>query len=457
MTASASAEGTDTIAAIATAPGFGGIGVVRVSGPAAAAIAAAVTGAVPPPRHARFARFRAARGEVLDEGIVLYFQAPASFTGEDVLELQGHGGPVVMDLLLARVLEAGARPARPGEFSERAFLNGRIDLTQAEAIADLIASGSARAARSAANSLSGAFAERVDAIIDGLVDARAGLEALLDFPDEEIEEAAQRDQARELEAIAEAIGELLATAEQGSALREGISAVLTGLPNVGKSSLLNALARQDRAIVSPAPGTTRDLLREQVLLHGLPVELVDTAGLRAEGEAVEMEGMRRARAAIGRADTLVLISEHGRPLSALEEEILAARAEGAGLIIVRNKIDITGVPAGHRQHEGHEEILLCARTGEGLELLERALFARAGGGGGGGEGELSARRRHCDALARAGESVAAARGEVGGPGPRIELAAEHLRLAQLTLAEITGAFTADDLLGEIFSSFCIGK
>lgn len=446
----------DTIAAVATPPGYGGIGIVRVSGPRVQSIARIVTGTLPAPRHAHLSAFRDASGQVLDEGIVLFFPGPASFTGEDVLELQGHGGPMVMELLLGSVLAAGARAARPGEFSERAFLNGRIDLTRAEAIADLIASGSARAARSAARSMTGVFADQVNALVDGLIALRVQLEAGMDFPEEAISPAARAAQLQALTDLEQHTARLIASAHAGVRLAAGQSVVLAGLPNVGKSSLLNALARSPRAIVSATPGTTRDVLREQLLVNGLPVALLDTAGLRDSGDDIEREGMARARAEAGRADTLVLVIEHDREPGPLEQAICAARAEGARLILVRNKIDLAGLAPASRRRDDVEEILLSAATGAGIDLLESAL-ASAPAPDAGDAGEFSARQRHVDALQEAAGCLRAALVHLRQRADEGELAAEQLRLAQLHLAGITGDFSADDLLGEIFAGFCIGK
>lgn len=441
---------TDTIAAVATPPGYGGIGIVRVSGPAAPAIARAITGRLPRPRHATFARFLDENGTCIDEGLVLYFPAPRSYTGEDVLELHGHGGPVVLQLLLARVLRAGARAARAGEFTERAFLNGRIDLAQAEAVADLIASGSVRAARAAVNALGGALSAQVRALVDALIALRVRVEAAIDFGDEAPAEAAGA--ARLVADLQARLQSLIERARRGVMLREGLDVVIAGRPNVGKSSLLNRLAGDDRAIVSPVPGTTRDLLRERVVLGGLPVLLVDTAGLRtAPADAVEAEGMRRAEQALAHADEVLLVVEAGTPRDEVDERVLALRAQGVRVTVIHNKIDLIGTAPRREECGGAVEIHLCAANGDGVELLVEHLGRTADAAG--DERAFTARARQIEALERARDLLAEAAACAGAE----ELLAEQLRLAQLTLAEITGDFTSDDLLGEIFSTFCIGK
>ncbi len=444
---------SDTIAAVATPPGHGGVGIVRVSGPATRGIAEATVGRCPAPRHATFCRFRDAGGEVLDEGIALFFPAPHSFTGEDVLELQGHGGPVVMDMLLQRVLALGARPARPGEFSERAFLNGRLDLAQAEAVADLIESGTRDAARLAVRSLQGAFSDAVHELVEALIQLRMYVEAAIDFPEEEIDFLSDGRVAAELETVRQRLDEVRGRARTGRLLRDGMTLVIAGEPNAGKSSLMNALAGQEAAIVTDIPGTTRDVLREQIQIDGMPLHLIDTAGLRRDAGPVEQEGIRRARREIGSADLILWVfddsAEGGHPH---EHHGLPGDVP---LLWVRNKIDLTGAPPGVRTFEEGEEVALSARTGKGLDVLRELLKARAGYSGI-HEGAFMARRRHLDALERADHALRAGqatlRERVAG-----ELLAEDLRQAQNALAEITGEFTSDDLLGAIFSSFCIGK
>ena len=444
----------DTIAAIATPPGIGGVGIIRVSGPAAAAIAESVAGGLPPPRYARFGPLRDASGNVIDEGLTLYFRAPHSFTGEDVVEFQGHGGPVVMDLLLQRVLHGGARLARPGEFSERAFLNDKLDLAQAEAIADLIEASSAAAARSAMRSLEGEFSRRIDLLVRELIRLRTYVEAAIDFPDEDTDLLAEENVSEQLLSIKTRLEELLSTARLGVVLREGMRLVIAGRPNAGKSSLLNALAQRESAIVTAVPGTTRDVLREHIQIDGMPLHVVDTAGLRATDNPVEREGIKRAEAEIAGAD-LVLWVHDSRQGNVIADVLNARLPPGVPLALVANKIDLSGVTPGLRRHDTHDLIALSARTGEGLEGLRVYLKQRMGYQGV-TEGTFMARRRHLDAIDRSAAAVEAAF-HMLHEAPAPELVAEELRVAQQALSEITGAFTADDLLGEIFSSFCIGK
>ena len=433
----------ETIAAVATPPGRGGIGVVRVSGHDLATMATALLGQAPRPRHALLADFRDADGSALDRGLALYFRAPRSLTGEDVLELQGHGGPVVMQRLVARVCELGARLARPGEFTERAFLNDKIDLAQAEAVADLVDSASQRAARSAMRSLSGEFSERVGAIDKLLLDARVHVEAAIDFAEEEIDFLADSALAERLDAIASALDALLAESRQGRVLRDGLDVVIAGAPNVGKSSLLNRLLAEDRAIVTDIPGTTRDLLSADIEIHGIPVRLTDTAGLREGGDVVEALGIERAREAMAKAD-LVLAVEDDRCASSSAETADDRR------LSVRNKVDLTGRQAGKG---ANGEVRVSARTGAGLDALRRRIAEIAGVAPEGGL--FLARERHLAALAGAASALADARARVAeGTG---DLAAEDLRLAQSRLGEIVGVTSVDDVLGAIFSGFCIGK
>lgn len=446
----------DTIAAIATPPGRGGVGIVRISGPAVAAIAEAVIGGLPPPRQAALRRFRDVAGAVIDHGIALYFPKPHSFTGEEVLELQGHGGVVVLDLLLQRVVACGARIAHPGEFSQRAFLNGRIDLTQAEAVADLIAAGSAAAARLAVRSLEGAFSERIHSLVETLIGLRMEVEAAIDFPEEELELLAEERLVAGLQRLLQQLAATLASARSGRLLRDGILLVIAGAPNVGKSSLLNALAGYASAIVSATPGTTRDLLRERIQIDGIPVHLVDTAGLRLSEDPIEQEGMRRARSELARADLLLWLVEDGddaQPAwSTLPPELPATLPH----IVVRNKIDLSGAPPSVEQQPGGDVVVrISAREGSGIDLL-RGQIRQLAVGEGSGEGEFLARRRHLDALTR-GECHLRQGLEQLQQRRAGELLAEELRLAQAALGEITGEFSADDLLGEIFAGFCIGK
>jgi tRNA modification GTPase len=444
----------DTIAAVATPPGIGAVGIVRISGPRVPDIAVALLGRLPAPRRAVLAEFADADGEPIDQGLALYFAAPHSFTGEHVLELQGHGGPVVLDRLLGRVLAVGARAARPGEFSERAFLEGKVDLTRAEAIADLISSGSERQARLAARSLRGAFARRVEALLETLTRLRVFLEATLDFPDEDLDPGLDSQVAADLAAVRMDLDQLLAAAQRGERLRDGLLVVLAGPPNAGKSSLLNALSESDRAIVTPIPGTTRDLLHADLQIDGLPLRVVDTAGLRLSPDPIEQEGVRRAREQIDRADLLLWIVDDAEPDSAAGPP--ADLPPAVPVIRVRNKIDLTGRPAAsHPGADGVAEVACSAVTGAGLPALRAALLRHAGLDADTG-GEFSARRRHLDALRRTADHLVAA--ETGqAEGLSHELIAEDLRLAQQTLGEITGVVTPDDLLGRIFSEFCIGK
>lgn len=444
----------DTIAAIATPPGVGGVGIVRVSGPRAGVIAERLAGALPAPRLATFSRFRDEAGGVVDEGLILYFQAPHSFTGEDVVEFQGHGGPVVLDLLLQRVLGLGARPARPGEFSERAFLNGKIDLAQAEAIADLVEASSTAAARSAVRSLEGEFSRRIDDLVNALIRLRMYIEAAIDFPEEDIDFLGEKKVSNDLLSIEAQLRKIRASARLGVVLREGMRLVIAGRPNVGKSSLLNALAQRESAIVTEVPGTTRDVLREQIQIDGMPLHVVDTAGLRDTLDVVEREGIKRAEAEIAGAD-LVLWVYDSREGSAAADVLNARLPEEVPLALVANKSDLSGVAPGVRRQENRDLIVISARTGAGMEGLREYLKQRMGYQGP-SEGMFTARRRHLDAIDRAAVAIASACQTLSGPRAG-ELVAEDLRIAQNALSEITGTFTADDLLGEIFASFCIGK
>ena len=447
-------DATDTIAAPATPPGRGGVGIVRVSGPDVPKLARALLGACPAPRRAEYRTFHDAAGEVIDAGIALYFPAPHSFTGEDVLELQGHGGPVVLDLILAATLTAGARHARPGEFSERAFLTGKLDLAQAEAVADLIDAASAQAARSALRPLQGVFSARIGVLVEELVQLRTYVEAAIDFPDEEVDFLADGEVGQRIEALRDALEHLRAGARQGRLLRDGMTVVLAGRPNAGKSSLLNALAGHDAAIVTDIPGTTRDVLRERILIDGMPLHIIDTAGLRESADPIEREGVRRAWKAIIDADRLLLIVDDCEGIGAEEEAILGRLPEGLARTVVLNKADLSGRPTGLSEASGEPEIRVCAKTGEGVDLLRKHLKALMGYHE--GEGEFTARRRHLEALDEAAGHLdsAAERLERDRAG---ELVAEELRLTQHALGQITGEFTSDDLLGRIFANFCIGK
>ena len=447
-----SAHGGDTIAAVATPPGRGGIGVVRVSGPSARTIAQAITGAVPEARYATLASFRAADSTLIDEGIALFFGAPHSYTGEDVLELQGHAGPVVMRDLLRRCVELGARIAEPGEFTRRAFLNDRLDLAQAEGVADLIDASSSEAARSAARSLAGDLSRRVDALVKGLVDLRVHVEACIDFPDEEIDPADREAQREKLAALRRALDDLLQEARQGSVLREGLTVVLVGRPNVGKSSLLNRLAGDEVAIVTPIAGTTRDYVRATVSLEGVPIHLIDTAGLREARDEVERIGVERTWRAIESAGAALLISSPDLPEDSHDREILARLPEAIPIAHVENKIDLVSGSPGMTTTAGIAGIRVSAKTGAGIPDLRQWLLDAAGWKPH-GEGLFLARERHLEALKAAGERLSAATHN----SQVFELMAEDLRLAQSALGRITGQVTSDDLLGEIFSRFCIGK
>lgn len=444
----------DTIAAIATASGTGGVGVVRISGSHALAIAESICTKSLIPRHAHYARFHDERGETLDDGIALYFKAPASYTGEDVVELQAHGSPAVLRQLLDRCCTLGARMARPGEFSERAFLNGKLDLAQAEAVADLIAASDARAARAARRSLDGVFSRRVDALADALLRLRIHVEAAIDFVDEPLDTLGGEALRRGLAQAAADLDALLREAERGRKLRDGLHAVIVGPPNAGKSSLLNALAGIDRAIVSDIAGTTRDLLRETVRVDGIELTLVDTAGLRTGGDTIEREGMRRAESELTRADLAIVVLD-AREVAAGRAAVAEAIADVPQRLWVLNKTDLlAGLPVDQPQPE-NDVVRVSARTGAGLDTLHARLRALAAGDGDGTEGAFSARGRQVDALRRAAQELAAARQQLDGD--MLELTAESLRAGHDALGEITGRLAPDDLLGHIFSSFCIGK
>ncbi len=448
---------TTTIAAIATPPGRGGVGVIRLSGPQSYAIAQALTQKeLPQARFAAFRKFYDAAGEIMDEGLVICFPNPHSFTGEDVVELQGHGGPVIQNALLARLLELGATAAKAGEFSMRAFENGKLDLVQAEAIADLIDATSQAAARSAVRSLQGAFSSKVNTVLEQLIHLRLHVEAAIDFPEEEIDFLADGKILSLLDGVTAAVTQVQQSARQGQLLREGLQVVIAGKPNAGKSSLLNALAGNERAIVTDIAGTTRDVLHEKITLNGLPITLTDTAGLRETGDVVEKEGIRRAIKEIEQADLLLLVydlSQGENPLQ-LAQEYFAEHIEPKRLILLGNKCDLTDVEAAIGDFEGFRHIAVSAKQETGVQALIDAITAHAGFQP--EEDTFIARTRHLDAMKRTQAYLAEAREQlvVYNAG---ELVAESLRLAQNALGEITGDFSADDLLGKIFGSFCIGK
>jgi tRNA modification GTPase len=451
---------TDPIAAIATAPGRGAIGVVRVSGRDLRVLIEAVCGRSLVARQATLLPFRAADGQVIDTGLAIYFPAPHSYTGEDVLELQGHGGPVVMQMLMARLLEAGeligVRLAEPGEFTQRAFLNDKLDLAQAEAVADLIDANTSQAARSAARSLAGAFSRAVDAVVEELVTLRMLVEATLDFPEEEIDFLEQADARGKLARLQASLDRLLIEARQGALLSEGLHVVLAGAPNVGKSSLLNALAGDEVAIVTPVAGTTRDRIAQALQIDGVPLVVVDTAGLRPTDDEVERIGIERTWQEVMRADVIVQLGVAGEAGESSAEgpdaEISARLPQDKPILRVWNKLDLIGEPA--RASDG--AVWLSARTGEGVDLL-RAELLRLAGWQGGGEDTFIARERHLRALRAARVHLDAAGGHARQGAGQLDLFAEELRLAQEQLGSITGKFLADDLLGVIFSRFCIGK
>ncbi len=448
-------QSNDTIAAIATPPGRGGVGIIRVSGPKTKQIAHAVLGQCLAPRQAHYLPFKDTNNTVLDEGIALFFQAPNSFTGEDVLELQGHGGPVVLDMLLSSVVELGARLAQPGEFSQRAFLNDKLDLAQAEAIADLIDSSSIEAARSALRSLQGEFSQRIHRLLEAMIKLRIYVEAAIDFPEEEIDFLSDSAITEQLQTIITDLQDILAQAQQGCLLREGMNVVIAGQPNVGKSSLLNKLAQRELAIVTDIAGTTRDTLRQEISIDGLPVHIIDTAGLRESSDTVEQIGIERAWSEIEQADRILLLINDASGITADDQHIIDKLPQNIAITVVRNKIDLNNHQPNIKQGPLGKEIGLSAITGAGLELLTQHLKECVGFQSA-GEGSFMARRRHVDALQRALDFVLQGQQQLQQHQAG-ELLAEDLRLGQEALNEITGEFSSDDLLGCIFSSFCIGK
>lgn len=459
---------SDTIAAIATPSGRGAVGIVRVSGKDVSAVVAQICGRPLRPREAHYLPFRAADGEIIDQGLAIHFPAPNSYTGEDVLELQAHGGPVVMQLLLARCLEAGApagiRVAEPGEFTQRAFLNDKIDLAQAEAIADLIDASTEAAARGASRSLTGEFSGEIHALRDALVHLRMLVEATLDFPEEEIDFLQKADAQGQLAKLLAGVIQVLARARQGALLREGIKVVIAGQPNAGKSSLLNALAGAELAIVTPVPGTTRDVVSETIQIEGVPVHVIDTAGLRESEDVVERIGIERAWGQIEGADAVLFLHDLTR---AEDDGYIQADARIAKslseklprkipVIDVWNKVDAASSARAASHEEGHSNVRLSAKTGAGLDALRTKLLQIAGWQPS-GEGVFIARERHVHALKQVRSHLELAGTYLAGQGNGLDLLAEELRLAQNALGTITGEFTADDLLGVIFSKFCIGK
>lgn len=455
------ADREDTIAAIATAPGQGGIGIVRLSGPAAKTIAADICHAALPPRHARLCRFRDGDGRTLDSGIALFFPAPHSFTGEDVVELQGHGGTAVLELLLGRCCELGARIADPGEYSLRAFLNDKIDLAQAEAIADLVAATTEAGVRSANRSLQGEFSRVVNELGAEVVALRVYVEAAIDFPEEEIDFLEEGQVADKLRALSARLDEVLAVARQGRLLRDGMKLVIAGRPNAGKSSLLNALSGEDTAIVTPIEGTTRDVLREHIQLDGMPLHIVDTAGLRDSADPVEREGIQRAWREMASADRILLVIDASDPAAARAEvdelwpELHRELPADIPVTVIHNKCDLTGEQPAETSQGGSAVLTLSAKTGDGMSLLRSHLKSSIGYESEAAHGFI-ARRRHIDALNRARAALQAGMEQLAGQAAG-ELLAEDLRRCHDCLGEITGTMNADDLLGEIFSSFCIGK
>jgi tRNA modification GTPase len=445
----------DTITAVATAPGRGGVGVVRISGPKALAIGQAITASTLKPRHAHYLPFLDANQHAIDHGIALYFKAPNSFTGEDVVELQGHGGPIILDMLLEQVTHHGGRLARPGEFSERAFLNDKLDLAQAEAIADLIEASSREAAKQAVNSLQGEFSDAINTLVEELIALRLYVEAAIDFPEEEIDFLTDGHVTQQLDHIAQTLQEVLYKAEQGAILREGMKVVIAGRPNAGKSSLLNRLAERDIAIVTDIAGTTRDVLREHIHIDGMPLHITDTAGLRDSDDVVEQMGISRAWEEIDKADRIILMidatDDEQRDIHAHWPEFFNSPAYSAKLTVIYNKSDqLEEIPA-----QATDGIWLSAKTGDGILNLKEQLKSVMGFQGT-TEGGFSARRRHIDALKQAQQYLENGAFQLHNHAAG-ELLAEDLRLAQDHLSEITGRFTPDDLLGRIFSSFCIGK
>lgn len=443
---------TDTIAAIATANGAGGIGVVRVSGPLSRQIATEILAHCPAPRHAAYLDFKQANGDLIDRGIAIFYPNPHSYTGEDVLELQGHGGTALMQILLARCIDLGARQAEPGEFTRRAYLNDKMDLAQAEAVADVINAATVEAAKSAVRSLSGAFSERINILLTKLIDLRMYVEACLDFPEEEIDFITQGRVGEKLSVIKAELSSVFANARQGSLLREGINVVLVGQPNVGKSSLMNQLAGEEVAIVTSIAGTTRDTIKNAIQINGVPLHIIDTAGLRETDDEVEKFGIARTWASLQTAHIALLLIDAAHGITETEKSILDRLPQGIAKIWVHNKIDVSKEPAKIEEKNHTTHIYLSAKTGVGIDLLKAELLKLAGYQNH-AEGVFMARARHLQALSEVDSHLQQAAQQIGSA----ELVAEELRLAQDALSSITGEFTPDDLLGEIFSKFCIGK
>ena len=443
---------TDTIAAIATANGAGGIGVVRVSGPLSQQIATEILGHCPAPRHAAYLDFKQANGDLIDRGIAIFYPNPHSYTGEDVLELQAHGGTALMQILLARCIALGARQAEPGEFTRRAYLNDKMDLAQAEAVADVISAATVEAAQSAVRSLSGAFSQRINILLTKLIDLRMYVEACLDFPEEEIDFITQGRVGEKQSAIMAELSSVFANARQGSLLREGINVVLVGQPNVGKSSLMNQLAGEEVAIVTSIAGTTRDTIKNAIQINGVPLHIIDTAGLRETEDEVEKFGIARTWASLETAHIALLLVDAAHGITETEKSILDRLPQGIAKIWVHNKIDVTQEPAIVEEKNQTTHIYLSAKTGVGIDLLQAELL-RLAGYQNHSEGVFMARARHLQALSEVAAHLQLAAQQIDSA----ELVAEELRLAQEALGSITGEFTPDDLLGEIFSKFCIGK
>ncbi|MDT8364644.1 MAG: tRNA uridine-5-carboxymethylaminomethyl(34) synthesis GTPase MnmE [Nitrosomonas sp.] len=447
----------DIIAAPATPPGRGGVGIIRISGKNLQLLASVILGRTPRPRQAELGDFLDEQKQVLDQGIMLYFPAPHSYTGEDVVELQGHGGPVVMNLLLTRCLQLGARLAEPGEFTLRAFLNDKIDLLQAESVADLIGANTADAARCAVRSLNGEFSATIARLVQALINLRVLVEATLDFPEEDMDFLQSAKAMQQLQGVRQQLERVLIASRQGALLQSGVDIVLIGQPNVGKSSLLNRLARTDAAIVTEFPGTTRDTIRQSIEIEGIPLHLVDTAGLRETSDAIEQQGIVRTHAAARQAGLVLLLLDSRQGMTTADQKILASLPQQLPVLTVYNKIDLTAQIPRIAESEHGISIYLSAKNGEGVDLLRSALLRTIGWqGNAAGEGVYMARQRHLQALTDASQHLQIA-STLLDEGNALELLAEELHLAQQKLSAITGEFTADDLLGEIFSSFCIGK